>query len=76
MASSKTLDHLHWAMRTVTYRRIAMAIETASKQVEGVFFVAVCLPVTLASAEAIQSEHSSNDGVQGHLVWLWICCIR
>ncbi len=29
-ASSKSLDLLHWAMRAVTYRRIAMAIETAS----------------------------------------------
>jgi hypothetical protein len=72
---SKTLDLLHWAMRMVMYKRIAMAIETASKQVEGEFFVAVCLPVTLASAEAIQSEYSSNDGIQGHLVWRWICCI-
>ncbi len=30
MASSEALDLLHWAMRTVMYRRIAMAIETAS----------------------------------------------
>ncbi len=29
VSSSKALDLLHRAMRTVTYRRIAMAIETA-----------------------------------------------
>ncbi len=31
MASSEALDPLHWAMRAVLYRRIAMAIETARK---------------------------------------------
>ncbi len=30
VASSKALDLLHWAMHAVTYRRIAMAIKTAS----------------------------------------------
>ncbi len=30
MASSEALDLLHWAMRAVTYRRIAMAIKMAS----------------------------------------------
>ncbi len=40
VASSKTLDLLHWAMHTITYRRIAMAIKTASKV--GVF-VDCCL---------------------------------
>jgi hypothetical protein len=30
MASSEALDLLHWAMRAVLYRRIAMAIKTAS----------------------------------------------
>ena len=30
MASSEALDLLHWAMRVVTYRRIAMAIKTAT----------------------------------------------
>ncbi len=29
VASSEALDLLHWAMRTVTYRRIAMAIKMA-----------------------------------------------
>ncbi len=30
VASSEALDLLHWAMHTVTYRHIAMAIELAS----------------------------------------------
>jgi hypothetical protein len=30
VASSEALDLLHWAMHAVTYRRIAMAIKTAS----------------------------------------------
>ncbi len=30
LAFSEALDPLHWPMRTVSYRRIAMAIETAS----------------------------------------------
>jgi hypothetical protein len=30
VASSEALDLLHWAMRAVMYRRIAMAIKTAS----------------------------------------------
>jgi hypothetical protein len=30
VASSEALDLLHWAMHTVTYRRIAMAIKMAS----------------------------------------------
>ncbi len=36
VASSEALDLLDWAMRAVTYRRIAMAIKTAS--FAGVFF--------------------------------------
>jgi hypothetical protein len=36
VASSEALDLLHWAMHAVTYRRITMAIKTASKV--GVFF--------------------------------------
>ena len=31
VASSEALDLLHWGMHTVTYRRIAMAINTANK---------------------------------------------
>ncbi len=31
MASSEALDPLHWPMRVVLYRRIVMAIKTASK---------------------------------------------
>jgi hypothetical protein len=30
VASSEALDLLHWAMRAVTYRRIDMAIKTAT----------------------------------------------
>ncbi len=30
VASNKAINLLHWAMCTVTYRRIAMAIKTAS----------------------------------------------
>jgi hypothetical protein len=30
VASSEALDFLHWAMRVVKYRRIAMAIKTAT----------------------------------------------
>jgi hypothetical protein len=30
VASSEALDLLHWAMRAVMYRRIAMAIKTAT----------------------------------------------
>ncbi len=30
VASSKTLDLLHWAMRAVTYQRIVTVIKTAS----------------------------------------------
>ncbi len=40
VVSSEALDLLHWVMRAVTYRRIAMAIKTASKV--GVF-VDCCL---------------------------------
>ena len=45
VASSEVLDILHWAMRLVLYRCIAMAIKTASKV--GVFYhhcLFVCHP--------------------------------
>jgi hypothetical protein len=54
VASSEALDLLHWAMDAFTYRRIAMAIETAS--FVGVFDDCCLLPVALAAAGAIQSE--------------------
>ncbi len=54
VASSEALDLLHRAMHTVTYRRIAMAIKTASFL--GVLLIVVCLPVALAAAGAIRSE--------------------
>jgi hypothetical protein len=54
VASSEALDLLHWAMRVVLYRRIAMAIKTANFVVY--LLIAVCLPVTLADAGAIRSK--------------------
>ena len=56
VASSKALDLLHRAMHAITYRRIAMAIKTATFL--GVFYllIVVCLPVALAAAGAIQSK--------------------
>jgi len=54
VASSKVMDLLHWVMRSVSYRRIAMVIEMASK--EGIFCMVVLLIVALAAAGVIQSE--------------------
>ncbi len=54
MASSEALDLLHQAMRTVTYRHIAMAIKTASKV--SVFYIVVSFAVALAEAGAIWSK--------------------
>jgi hypothetical protein len=48
------MDLLHWVMRSVSYRRIAMVIEMASK--EGIFCMVVLLIVALAAAGVIQSE--------------------
>jgi hypothetical protein len=50
----KALDLLHRVMRSVSYRRIAMAIETASKV--GIFCIVVLLIVALAAAGVIRSE--------------------
>ena len=54
VASLKATNLLHRSIRAVSYRRIAMAIETASKV--GVFCIVVLLIVTLAAAGAIRSE--------------------
>jgi len=54
VAFRKALDLLHQAMLVLSYRRIAMAIEMASKA--GVFFTVVLLIVTVAAAVAIWSE--------------------
>ncbi len=54
VASSEALDLLHWAMRAVTYRRIAMAIKTATFYVY--LLIVVCLPVALAATGAICSK--------------------
>jgi hypothetical protein len=54
-AFMKAMNLLHWAMRLVLwYRRIAMAIETASKV--GTFCIVVLLIVALAAAGAIRSK--------------------
>ena len=54
VASLKATNLLHQAILVVSYRRIAMAIKTASKV--GVFCIVVLLIVTLAAAGAIRSE--------------------
>ncbi len=59
VAFMKALDLLHQAMCLVLYRRIAMAIETASKL--GTFCIVVLLIVALAAAGAIRSEDVALD---------------
>ncbi len=54
VASSEALDLIHWTMRAVTYRRIAMAIKMATFL--GVLLIVVCLPVALAAAGVIGSK--------------------
>ena len=54
VASLKATNLLHWAILVVSYWRIAMAIETASKV--GVFCIVDLLIVALAAAGAIRSE--------------------
>ena len=51
VASSESLDLLHWAMRAVSYHRIVMAIKTASKV--GVFVDCCLFAVALGAAGAI-----------------------
>ncbi len=58
MASVESLNLLYQAMCAVGYRRIAMAIEMASKV--GVFFIIVVLYVTPAAAGAIHSGYLPN----------------
>ena len=60
VASSEALDLLHWEMRAVTYRRIAMAIKTATVYL----LIVVCLPVALAAAGAIRSPMPASSGFQ------------
>ena len=54
VASLKVTDPLHRAILAVSYRRMAMAIKTASKVC--VFYIVVLLIVILAAAGAIRSE--------------------
>jgi hypothetical protein len=54
VASNKALNLFHRAMCTVMYRRVAMAIKTATFL--GAFVDCFCLPDALAAAGAIRSE--------------------
>jgi hypothetical protein len=54
VASSQAMDLLHWAMRAVTYRRIAMAIKMAS--FAGVF-VDCCLYACCPGSRWGDTEH-------------------
>jgi hypothetical protein len=54
VASTKTLNLLHWAMCALLYRRTAAAIKMASKLLH--FFIVVSFAITLAAAGVIQIE--------------------
>jgi hypothetical protein len=54
VASLKATDLLYQAILAVSYQRIPMAIEMASKV--GVFCIVVLLIATLAAARAIRSK--------------------
>jgi hypothetical protein len=66
VASKESLDIRHRAMRDVSYRRTATAIEMASKV--GAFFVVVVFIETMAAAGAKQSEYSPYGGFPWLLV--------
>ena len=66
VASIESLDIRHRAIRAVSYRRTATAIEMASKV--GAFFVVVVFIETMAAAGAKQSEYSPYGGVRWLLV--------
>ena len=53
MTFRKALD-LYWLMRLVSYHRIAMVIEMASKV--GVFCIVILLIVAMAAAGAIRRD--------------------
>jgi hypothetical protein len=50
----KATNLLHWVMRAVLYRRIAMALKTANKV--GTCCIIIELSVALAAAWAIRSK--------------------
>ena len=58
VASSEALDLLHWAMCAVTYRHIAMAINTATFL--GVF-VDCCLLACCSGASARPSKRAATE---------------
>ncbi len=73
VASSKALGLLHWAMCAVTYRRIAMAIKTAS--FVGIFVDCCLFACCPGSPGAIRSKQLPNGGIQWLLEQPWTCCI-
>jgi hypothetical protein len=54
VAFMKSMNHLHWVMRALEYRRITVAIETAIKV--GTYYIFVLFAVALVAARAIRSE--------------------
>ena len=77
VASIEALSAAHWLMSSVMYRRIALAIEMASKLdafVLIVFFA--CVYGTLVVSRAIQKEYWIGRGVQWLKLkrWAWRIC--
>ncbi len=69
----KPRDLLHRAMRTVTYRCIAMAIKTASRA--GVFFHRCLFDCCPGSRWGDTERVVARWRLPGaSSVWLWICC--
>jgi hypothetical protein len=67
-SSVEALNLLYWAMRVAFYQRITIASKPASKL--GTFFIVVLFAVTLAAAEAIWCEYTTNGVIQWLLVKL------
>ena len=74
VASSEALDLLHWALPTVTYRCIAMAIRMTSKVDVFFFIVVVCnapwWPSGQYGATSCPMAHPEASDSP------WTCCIR
>jgi hypothetical protein len=64
VAFRKATNLLHWAMRSVLYRRIATAIKMGSKV--GTFFINDLSAVALTAAGAIRSKKLPD----GSIKWL------
>jgi hypothetical protein len=52
VAFMKSMNHLHWVMRALEYRRITVAIEIKV----GTYYIFVLFAVALVAARAIRSE--------------------